>query len=137
MDDGPVRFGYELTYLAWSVPLLIVYVLIQAATGLRQSDLRTLAGPRDRLPAATDVHAGRSRRAVDNFLETYPAFVALALVLAVTGRTDGLSGAGAALWFWSRIAYLPLYVLGVPWVRSAAWGVSLLGLLLMFFSALD
>jgi uncharacterized MAPEG superfamily protein len=36
------------------------------------------------------------------------------------------------MWFAGRVVYLPLYLLGVPWLRSAAYGVSLVGLILMF-----
>jgi uncharacterized MAPEG superfamily protein len=40
------------------------------------------------------------------------------------------------MWFAGRIAYLPLYLLGVPWLRTLAYGVALAGLLLMFMRLL-
>lgn len=75
---------------------------------------------------------GRLDRAKWNFLETYPAFVALALALAVTNQTGGWAAWGALLWLAARIVYLPLYAFGVPVIRSLAWGLSLLGLATMF-----
>jgi uncharacterized MAPEG superfamily protein len=30
---------------------------------------------------------------------------------------------------WSRLAYAPVYVIGVPWLRTGVWGVSFAGLL--------
>ena len=38
---------------------------------------------------------------------------------------------GAILWFVARIAYVPLYLLGIPYLRSLVWAASMLGLLLM------
>ena len=39
--------------------------------------------------------------------------------------------AGAHLWFWARLAYLPLYLAGVPVLRSLAWSFALAGLVMM------
>ena len=39
---------------------------------------------------------------------------------------------GAALYFWARVAYIPLYAFGVPYIRSLVWLVSLAGLILIF-----
>jgi len=77
------------------------------------------------------VFAGRAARALRNFQETYPAFVALALALAIAGRTGGSGETGAWLWLIARIVYLPLYLLGIPYLRSLCWCVSILGLGLM------
>ena len=71
-------------------------------------------------------------RALANFSETYPAFVALALGLAVSGKAGGIGGAlGAHLWFWSRLLYLPAYGFGIPVVRTIFWAGAMLGLVLM------
>ena len=59
------------------------------------------------------------------------AFVALALALVMTGRTGGIGATGAWLYLCSRVAYVALYALGIPMVRSLAWGASILGLVLM------
>ncbi len=121
----------ELTLLGASVVLLVVHILIQGQTATRERGLAWNAGPRDGEQAPLGPLAGRAARASANYLETYPAFVALALGLAVTGQTGGLGAAGAILWFAARIAYIPLYLLGVRYVRSLAWTAAMLGLLLM------
>ena len=43
----------------------------------------------------------------------------------------------AGYWFGGRVAYLPLYLLGVPWLRSVAYGVSLVGLIMMLMRLLS
>jgi uncharacterized MAPEG superfamily protein len=76
--------------------------------------------------------AGRLERASRNFLETFPLFAALVLAAAAIDRHNGLIVTGAHLYFWSRLVYLPAYALAVPFLRSIAWGTSLIGLLLVF-----
>lgn len=121
----------ELILLGWSVVLLLVHIGLQGQLATRERGTNWNAGPRDGEAKPLGLHAGRAERALRNFLETYPAFVALALGLAVSGRVGGIGAVGAGLWFAARLAYIPLYLLGVPYVRSLAWLASLLGLLLM------
>lgn len=126
----------ELTLLGWSVVLLTVAILLQGHFATRERGTQWNAGPRDGDNAPKGVMAGRAQRALDNFKESYPAFLALALALAVTGRTGGIGAIGAMLWFAARIAYHPLYLFGVPYVRSLAWMASMVGLLLMLIRLL-
>lgn len=121
----------ELLLLAAGVVLLVVQILVQSGTMTKELGGDWNAGPRDDGRRPTGVIAGRAERALKNYLETFPAFVGLALALAVTGRTGGLGLAGAHLWFWARVAYVPLYLAGVPKVRSLVWLAALVGLGLM------
>ena len=120
----------ELTVLGWSFVLFLAHLMVQATAALKDQGAAFNAGPRDDPPPLGAV-AGRARRTFDNFKETYPVFIALALGLAVTGRSGGLAAEGAWIWLGARIVYIPLYLLGVPYLRSLAWGVAALGLVLM------
>ena len=121
----------ELQLLAWSVPLLIAHIAVQGGLVAPLRGAVWNAGPRDEGQPPLGKYPGRAQRALENFKETYPAFIALALALAVAGKTGGNGALGAEMWFGARVIYLPLYVLGVPWLRSAAYGVALVGLILM------
>jgi uncharacterized MAPEG superfamily protein len=121
----------ELTVLGASVVLLVVHIMLQGRTATRERGLAWNAGARDGEAKPLGPLAGRAARALANFQETYPAFVALALGLVVSGHSGGLGAVGAIVWLIARIVYIPLYLLGVPYVRSLAWTVSMLGLLLM------
>jgi uncharacterized MAPEG superfamily protein len=67
----------------------------------------------------------------DNFKESYPVFIALALALTISGRAGGLADTGAWLWLGGRIIYIPLYIGGVPWLRTLAFAISAVGLVMM------
>jgi uncharacterized MAPEG superfamily protein len=121
----------ELRLLAWSVLLLIAHIAVQGAFVAPLRGMVWNAGPRDEGQPPLGKYPGRAQRALENFKETYPAFIALALALSFTGKTDGNGALGAWLWFAARIAYLPLYLLGVPWLRTLAYGASLAGLVMM------
>ena len=121
----------ELILLGWSVVLLFVHIMLQAQTMTRDRGPAWNMGPRDEAGAPLDPLAGRAERALANFKETWPIFIALALGLAVSGRVGGIGTIGAGIWFAARIVYVPLYLLGVPGWRTACWMVSMVGLLLM------
>ncbi|WP_320410497.1 MAPEG family protein [Ensifer sp. LC499] len=123
----------EIWVLGWSVVLLIAHILVQALSLDLSGDftIKYLLGPRDEQRASRSVVSGRLLRSLRNMLETYPAFVALALALAVTGKTGGLGAIGAVTWFLARVVYTALYVAGVPVLRTIVWFVSIIALLLM------
>ena len=49
-------------------------------------------------------------------------------------QPDPLCSWGALIYLVARIAYLPLYILGVVYVRSLVWTVSAIGLMVMFLA---
>jgi uncharacterized MAPEG superfamily protein len=116
---------------ALSVVLLMVHVLLQSSIATRELGRDWNAGPRDEDMKPKSAMAGRAKRASANFRETYPAFVALALGLAIGGDAWHLGLIGALVWFAARIVYIPLYLGGVPYVRSLVWLVAMGGMALM------
>ena len=51
----------------------------------------------------------------------------LAVVLA--GANSPHTAQGAGIYFWARVAYLPIYIIGIPYLRTLVYAVSLWGLL--------
>ena len=84
----------ELTILAWSVVLLFVHISLQGMLATCERGSAWNAGPRDGDMPALSPLAGRAERALANFKETYPAFVAAVLIVVVSGRTGGWSEVG-------------------------------------------
>lgn len=120
----------EITVLGWSVVLLLLQVVVQA-TATYDLGPKYLFSPRDEGRVSRSVVAGRLSRALHNLLETYPAFVALALALVITGKAGGLGATGAWLWLAARVAYVPVYAAGIPVIRTLLWALSIVGLVLM------
>jgi uncharacterized MAPEG superfamily protein len=123
----------ELICLELSAVLWIAHVLVQAFTARAEFGDQYLFSPRDQAVTAKGVLAGRATRALHNYVENLGPFIAMALGLIATGHTGGIGGVGAIIWLLARIAYLPIYLAGTLYVRTAAWAVSVIGLLMMLW----
>ena len=121
----------ELKLLAWSVALAFVQMLVAASAATLQVGLPMLAGNRENLPKFAG-WAGRAQRAHFNMLESLVLFAALVLIAQVTGRLNSTTALGAQLFFWARLVYAAIYIVGVPWLRTAVWAVSIVGLVMIF-----
>lgn len=125
----------ELMLLVWAVVLTVVQMLVAVTGALLQVGLPALAGNREGLAPCTG-WAGRAQRAHHNMLENLVLFAALVLVAVFSQKTNATTLLGAQLFFWARLAYAVIYVIGIPWLRTAVWTVSLLGLILIFVQLL-
>jgi uncharacterized MAPEG superfamily protein len=125
----------DLHLLVWSVVLTFVQMLVAVTATNTQIPLTTLVQNRENLPELTD-WAGRAQRAHRNMLENLPLFIGLVLVAHVAGRANPMTFLGAQLFFWARLVYAVVYVVGIPWVRTAVWAVSAVGLVLIVLQLL-
>ena len=76
-------------------------------------------GNRDNLKEATPM-GGRAERAAKNSIEAAVFFVPLALIANAAGM-DAEVMLGAQIAFWARIAYVPIYIVGIKYLRSLVW----------------
>lgn len=134
MDAAALAASPLITLVAWSAVLLVFQVLLQGFLATVERGPAWNAGPRDGAAKPLGALAGRAERASANLRETYPAFVALALALAIAGDASGWGHTGALLWFACRLLYIPLYVAGIAYIRSLIWLGSLVGLACMFIA---
>ena len=121
----------ELMYLVWSVALTFILVLIAVNGAILQVGLPKLAGNREALPECTG-WVGRAVRTHRNMLESLVLFAILVIVAQLAGVHNAMTLLGAELFFWGRVAHAVVYIAGIPWLRTAAWGVSVAGLILIF-----
>ena len=124
----------EVQWLAWSILLGVAQLFLAATLMTRQRGLKWNASARDGDPPPLTGVAGRADRALRNFLETFPFFAAAVLAVVVTGSGDSVTALGALLYFWARALYVPLYLAGIPYLRSLVWAVSLLGMLMVLWT---
>jgi len=93
-------------------------------------------GNRDHVRPLTLV-GERAARALANIQEALPVFLALALMNLIAGTAAALATTGALIFLIARVIYVPLYLSGIPAVRTLAWVVSWVGLILMLIPLLD
>ncbi|HEY2610976.1 MAG TPA: MAPEG family protein [Reyranella sp.] len=117
----------DLHALLLSVILCFVQMLIAATGANTQVGLPTLAGNREDLPDMVG-WAGRARRAHLNMIENLVLFAPLVLIAAVAGKANATTAMGAMIFFWARLAYAVIYLIGIPWLRTLAWFVSVIGM---------
>lgn len=125
----------ELMLLAWAVVLTLVQMLVAASGAASQYGVMPLFGNREGLAPLTG-WAGRAQRAHRNMLENLVLFAALVLICVITNKTNATTLLGAQLFFWGRLAYAAIYLAGIPYLRTAAWLVSIIGLVIIFLQLL-
>ncbi len=121
----------ELKMLVWSVVLGLVQIALVASFVTLQRGVKWIVGPRDGTAPPLNPIAGRLDRASRNFLETFGFFAAAVLAVLLTQKVDAQTALGAQLYFWARVAYLPLYAAGIPYLRTLVWAVSIVGLVMV------
>ena len=132
MASMPLMNGMHV--LVFSVLLLFVHILLQSGAASLEFGGDYNAGPRDEGLKPKGVFAGRAERALRNYLETYPALIALVVFHAMNGLIK-FESLGFSIWFAARVLYIPLYLFGVPYLRSLAWLASIFGLGLVLFTS--
>ncbi|MFT4768280.1 MAG: putative MAPEG superfamily protein [Glaciecola sp.] len=89
---------------------------------------------RDDVPDATPL-GGRAERAANNSIEALIMFVPLALVAQIAASAEAAM-LGATVFIWARVAYLPIYLIGIPYLRSLVWAVGVVGLAMIVMTLL-
>ena len=121
---------HDLQMLIWSTALAIVQMLIFVFLAMFQVGVPKLAGNRDDMPELTGF-TKRANRGHLNMLENLVLFAIVVIVAQVTGRANATTALGATIFFWARVAYALVYLVGVPWLRTGVWAVSFVGILLI------
>ena len=104
---------------------LTIPILIELLT--KNTNLKYFLSSRDE-NTKISAHAQRANRALKNLLETFPIFIGLA-ILSLIKDVDNSSI--ALFWLTFRIIYVPVYVLGINYIRTGIWAASLICLILM------
>jgi uncharacterized MAPEG superfamily protein len=93
--------------------------------------LSWMASPRDGTPIVLTGMAGRLERANANFLATFVFFATLVLAGYLLQRHTSTTALGAQIYFWARVIYLPIYALGIPYLRTLIWTASIVGIVML------
>jgi uncharacterized MAPEG superfamily protein len=120
--------------LTWIILMLILYyagLFLPSMFLIPQIGLGAYLGTRDGDPDPGTMQA-RAQRAHRNFQENLAPFLSLAVLALVLPEVNmKLAVLGAEVVFFARLAYLPLYLMAVPFVRSAVYTVGAVGVVMM------
>ena len=114
----------ELVVINWA---LIVAASLIKSKAWKPSGLMAAMGNREEAVDCNGFPA-RTERAARNMLENMVLFSALALVASVGGVADPHVELGARIFFWARLVYIPIYMIGIPVARTAIWAISCIGM---------
>lgn len=125
----------ELQVLGWAVLLAAVQLVLFAVPANLQLGPDYTAGPRDERRDLVGI-AGRLQRAFANHVEGLVLFAAAVLVVVEGNASGPETEAAAVTYLAARVLYVPAYVSGIPFLRSAIWAVGFGATLSMVGTAL-
>ena len=126
----------EYQMLLWTVVLGLIQLVIHVLAAIKVRGLGWAFSPRDTAMPRLEGVGGRLDRAFYNLLETFPFFAAAVLVAGNLGVHNSMTALGAQVFFWARVAYIPVYAAGLPAVRTGVWGVSVVGIVMVLSAVL-
>jgi len=122
-------FGSVEMQMLWlSIALGVAQLLLATLFSVGRRGLPWGVGNRDEPAPPMGKFGGRVERAFRNFLETFVFFLGAVLIAQALNKHTAATALGAQVFFWSRLAYLPIYALGIPVLRTLVWAASLVGI---------
>ncbi|WP_308515214.1 MAPEG family protein [Sphingomonas flavescens] len=118
----------EIRILALGAVLLFIHIFVATRFKTQQYGRQWNVGARDETLPPANAMTGRTARAQVNFQETFPIAIVALIGVVVAQRTSEWTALGGWIWLGARVVYLPLYMAGVPVVRTITYVVSIIGL---------
>jgi uncharacterized MAPEG superfamily protein len=125
----------ELQMLWLSTGLGLVQVVLTAVSTALAGGTFWAISARDQAGPPLGKVGLRVGRALTNYLETFALFAAAVLMANALGKHTAMSALGAQLYFWTRVAYVPVYAAGIPVLRTLVWFGSFAGIVLVLLAA--
>lgn len=117
--------SYELWVVALNAVILLVLYAVQGADTVLNAPKWGL-GARDEVRDAS-AFTGRATRTVRNQIEALAVFAPLVIVAHLAGISNTLTLWGAGLFLGARVLFVPIYLLGIPYLRTLVWGAGFAG----------
>ena len=120
--------------LILSFLLVLIQITIPVLISLFTNNVKLsyLFSARDK-EANTSIYVDRANRSLKNLFETLPIFIGLILLSIINDVDNSLL---AMIWLFARIIYVPVYILGINYVRTGIWAIALICLIMMSVSFL-
>lgn len=123
----------EILSIAVLCVILLLTTFVQGSLVPLTHGFRWGLGSRNDPVVETAVQ-GRFARCVQNQIEAICIYVPITAIVVFLDRTSELSAVASWLVIVGRALFVPFYVFGVFGLRSVAYGVATVGLLMMAFS---
>lgn len=128
-------FSSELNLLALYGLVVVAVIVIQVLIALPAVGLPYLVTPRDE-KRDLGIAGGRALRCLENSVVALALFAPAVLILAVKGISTSTTLLAAQAFVIARILYVPIYLGGIPWLRTLVWTVGVLAIVALYFAAL-
>ena len=125
----------SLTYLAWTALVTVLMWLPYTLQLIQGQGLMTAFGNRDSVKPMAP-WAERCKRAHKNAVENLVVFAALVLVAQAAGMANDAVGMAALVYFWARVVHYIVYALGLIYLRTLAWTVGWICILVIAWQVL-
>jgi len=125
----------ELSILALFGLVVIATILIQVLLAVPQVGLPYLSSARDDARPLSGM-AGRAARTVENSIAAIALFAPAVLLLHATGGFTPTTLLAAQAFLLARLAFVPVYLVGIPYLRTAVWMVGFLATAFLYLQAL-
>jgi uncharacterized MAPEG superfamily protein len=122
----------DLQYLAYTAlltaSLWIPYIVCQTMTNGALGQQNYL----DPKPRPVPLWGQRANRAHVNAVEAFAPFAALILIAHVAGKADATTAFCAIAFFWLRLVHAVVYWLGFPYIRTVAFTLGWIAVIVLF-----
>ncbi len=120
----------EIFVLAATGGLALLLTLIQGTRNVLLLGLPTAAGNQHDIEP-WDGWNDRLNRALRNLIEAMAVYAPFAVAVFVTDSGNDTSALGAQIFFGARVVHAIVFTAGVPWVRTTAWFIGVVGILMV------
>lgn len=120
----------EMLMLGATGGLLLILTLLQGTRNVVLLGLPAAAGNQHDMAPWTGWN-DRLNRAIKNLIESITIFAPIVMAIQMLGLNDNFSALGSQLFVFARIIHAFVYTLGVPWVRTVAWFLGVVGIVMV------
>lgn len=113
----------ELTILTYAALLQFAQLSLAIAFGDAQTGIKYGLSTRD-TPKPLTGFAGRIDRALNNHYAALALFAIAVITVTLGNQSSHLTETCAWTYLIARIAYVPAYVFGIPYLRSIIWTIA-------------
>ncbi len=120
----------EIQMLSLTGLVLLLLTIIQGTRNVLALGLPTAAGNQDDISPWTGWN-DRLNRAVRNAIEAISIFAPVVVAVEFADANNATSALGAQIFFFARLLHAPIFVLGIPYLRTTAWTAGAVGIVMV------